>query len=101
MLDQKVIENFKIFPQLKVLFFFDAEKEHLNEIENFNAGEIKLIIAGNNLFTLKYNLETALKNEKVFLYFNTCEPKGEDRKRFVLLDILVATKHCIWTKRKT
>lgn len=92
MLDQKVIEYFKRFPKLKVLFFFDAEKEHLNEIENFNAGEIKLIIATNNLFTLKYNLETALKNEKVFLYFNTCEPKGEDRKRFVLLDILVANK---------
>ena len=92
MLDQKVIEYFKRFPKLKVLFFFDAEKEHLNEIENFSAGEIKLIIATNNLFTLKYNLETALKNEKVFLYFNTGEPKGEDRKRFVLLDILVANK---------
>jgi uncharacterized protein (TIGR02687 family) len=92
MLNQKVIEYFERFPKLKVLFFFDAEKEYINETENFDAGEIILIKGINNFFTLKYKLETELKNSKVFLYFTTGEPKGEDRKKFVLLDILVANK---------
>lgn len=92
MLTQKVKDYFEKYKDLKVLFFFDTAEEYKNEIEAWQEKDIELVFAGDEQFGLKYKLECELKNKKVFLYYNSAIPVGNERKHFALMDILIANK---------
>ncbi len=92
MLLEKVKNYFEKYPELKILFLFDQNKEHLEELSNWNEKDIILIKADKGLFYLKYQLENELSNKNVLLYFEYDEPQGTERKKFVLLDLLKANK---------
>lgn len=92
MLEQKVKDYFEKYPELKILFLFDAKKEYSEEISNWGNEEILLIQASNALFHLKYRLETEFADKKVFLYFPYAEPTEKRRKSFELLDLMKANK---------
>lgn len=92
MLEQKVKDYFEKYPELKILFLFDSKKEYEEEITNWTDKEIILIRVSNELFYLKYKLETELADKKVFLYFPYEEPQGSIRKTFALLDLMKANR---------
>jgi len=92
MLYEKVKEYFEKYPELRILFLFDPNKSHSEEINNWSVAEIKLIQVSNGLFHLKYQLETELTDTKVFLYFPYEEPKGNKMKIFSLLDLMKANR---------
>lgn len=92
MLTLKAKEYFEKHPGLKVLFFFDPHGEYKDQIETWQEQEIELIMAGKEQFALKYKLETELKDKKIFLYFNSAMPVGNERKLFALMDLLTANK---------
>jgi len=92
MLEQKVKDYFEKYSELKILFLFDPSKSHSEEISNWSDKEIILIQVSNELFHLKYRLETELTYKKVFLYFPYAEPKGNLRKTFALLDLMKANR---------
>ncbi len=92
MLEQKVKDYFEKYPELRILFLFDPNKSHSEEIANWSDKEIQLIQVLDALFHLEYQLETELANKKVFLYFPYEEPKGSKRKTFTLLDLMKANR---------
>ena len=92
MLEQKVKDYFEKYSELKILFLFDSIKSHSEEISNWSDKGIILIQVSNELFHLKYKLETELANQRVFLYFPYAEPKGNLRKTFTLLDLMKANR---------
>lgn len=92
MLEQKVKDYFEKYPDLKILFLFDAKKEYEEDITNWNVDGIILIQVTHTLFHLKYQLETELEGKKVFLYFPYEEPKGKNRNTFILLDLMKANR---------
>lgn len=92
MLQQKVKDYFEKYSELRVLFLFDSNKSYSEEIANWSDTEIILIQVSNELFHLKYQLETEFSNKKVFLYFPYEEPKGNKRKTFTLLDLMKANR---------
>ncbi|MCH7965544.1 MAG: BREX-1 system phosphatase PglZ type A [Bacteroidetes bacterium] len=92
MLLEKVKDYFEKYPELKILFFFDPKEERKDEIENWADTEIIIITVNNELFHLKYQLESELADKKVFLYFPYAEPKGKERRTFTLLDLIKANR---------
>lgn len=92
MIIEKAKTYFAKYPELKVLFFFDPEKEYQAEIEQNSDSDFKIIICDKSLFLIKYQLEFELVEEKVFLYFTYAKPDKSNIKRFILLDLLVANK---------
>ncbi len=92
MLEQKVKDYFEKYPELRILFLFDPNKSHSEEISDWSDSEITLIQVSYEFFHLKYRLETELADKKVFLYFPYEEPAGNKRKTFVLLDLMKANR---------
>ncbi len=92
MLKEKNYTYFKENPDKRILFFFDPENEHHEEVEELEKSGIEVVWAGSGFFKLKYRLEHELKDKKVFLYFKSPEPSGVDRHEYALLDLLVANK---------
>ncbi|KAA3613614.1 MAG: BREX-1 system phosphatase PglZ type A [Calditrichaeota bacterium] len=90
MLKEKVASYFEKYPDLKVLFFFDSEKEHEEEIQKWHLSDVELIVADQALFNIKYRLEYELKDKKVLLFFPYDKPTTEQFRQFALLDILEA-----------
>ncbi len=91
-LQNKVKDSFKKKSDLKVLFFFDKDKEYLEDIQNWNEDGVKLVTADQSMFSIKYQLEFQYPLDKIFLYFPFSKPKQNELKHFVLLDIFVANK---------
>lgn len=93
MLQEKIEKYFEKYRELKVLFFFDPDKEHEQEFNQMELTEIKKVRFENNYFELKINLNKNWIDNKVFLYLNVPSPKEQEEfKRFPLLDLLVANK---------
>ncbi len=92
MLEKKIKDYFEKYPDLKILFLFDAKKDYLEEISNWTDTDIVLIQVSKELFHLKYRLETELAKQKVFLYFPYKQPEGILRKTFTLLDLMKANR---------
>ena len=91
-LNKEVIQQFERYPQLRVLFFFDSTLSHRFDIDTWSDEDILCIPVTGQYFTLKYQLETELKNKKVFLYFNCAEPTAQELEEFPLVDLLIANK---------
>lgn len=91
-LNKEVIQQFERYPQLRVLFFFDSTQSYGFDISTWADKDILCIPVTGQYFTLKYQLETELKNKKVFLYFNRPEPNAQELEEFPLVDLLIANK---------
>ena len=91
-LNKEVVQQFERYPQLRVLFFFDSTQSYGLDIGMWADKDILCIPVTGQYFTLKYQLETELKNKKVFLYFNRPEPSAQELEEFPLVDLLIANK---------
>ncbi|MEX2231636.1 MAG: BREX-1 system phosphatase PglZ type A [Cyclobacteriaceae bacterium] len=91
-LQKEVQQQFERYPDLRVLFFFDGSQSFQLELTTWSDKEIILIKVEGQFFTLKYRLETELRNKKVFLYFPEQEPNEKNLESFALADVLVANK---------
>lgn len=89
-LKPKIEEQFKKYPHIRILFFFDKEREHEQDIDQMQLSGIQLIKAENRFFRLKYRLETEWADQKVLLYMPIDHPHPQSE--FILLDLLVANK---------
>jgi uncharacterized protein (TIGR02687 family) len=91
-LQEKTKDYFEKYPDLSVLFFFDASQEYNEEVNNWEIDSTLVIKAGNDFFNLKYKLEYEYRDKKVLLYFPYPQPTGGERRRFPLLDLLTANR---------
>ena len=90
---EKIREYFTKYPDLRVLFFFDPEAEFLEEIDDIEFDDIKVIRYDDNDFQLKTNFNTQWSKERVFLIFPNKIPETQDELHmFPLLDLLIANK---------
>lgn len=89
-LGEQVIQQFDRNPHLRVLFFFDANKSFIEELDSWQ--DIHTIKVEGHYFSLKYRLETELRDKKVFLYFPQPEPNDLELEDFPLVDVLMANK---------
>lgn len=91
-LREQVIQQFERNPHIRVLFFFDGSQSFSDQLNTWPGTDILTIKVEGHLFTLKYRLETELKNKKVFLYFPEQEPTDHQLENFALVDVLIANK---------
>ncbi|MCX6265826.1 MAG: BREX-1 system phosphatase PglZ type A [Bacteroidetes bacterium] len=93
MLQDKIKTYFNRNPQLKILFFFDPERENEEEVKLINMEGVQVEYAQNDWFNLKVKFNTIWKNQKVFLYLRMSSPQTqEDFLNFPLLGLLKANK---------
>ena len=88
----KIQNQFKLYPDLRVLFFFDPQKEHLLEVESLKIPGVEIIKAEQSHFDLKVRLESELQDTKSLLYFPFDPPTEKAKYGFLLFDILKANK---------
>ncbi len=92
-LKEKIERYFDQSPQLRVLFFFDEQLEHREEVEQLTLAGIEKLYWNNNNFGLKTRLHGDLKSQKVLLYLPMAAPRNmENYHAFPLLGLLVANK---------
>lgn len=89
-LREQVIQQFERNPHIRVLFFFDGTQSFLDELDTW-PGIVTIKVEG-QYFSLKYRLETELRDKKVFLYFAEQEPSDVELEYFPLVDVLIANK---------
>jgi uncharacterized protein (TIGR02687 family) len=95
-LRDKIQSQFDSYPELRVLFFFDKDKEYEEEIKQIEISDVTFIRADKAHFGLKIKLEHKLSEDKVVLYFPYAKPLVEkDLKKFILLDLLVANRELL------
>lgn len=93
MIKEKIEKYFRQFPKLRVLFFFDEEKEREAEVDALKVRSVRVVKWNQNDFYLKTQFYGEWSGEKVFLYFPKAAPKSkEEYKTFPLLGLLVANK---------
>lgn len=93
MLKGKIEKYFQQSPNLKVLFFFDEQKEWEEEIGSLEIENIRIVKWANNDFYLKTQLYGEWSNDKILLYLPQAAPKSKrDYKTFPLLGLLIANK---------
>ena len=69
-LKDKIQEQFRNNPSLRILFYFDNGQEHKEEIAKWSDAEILCYISDGRNVNLKYKLEKEFQERKVFLYFD-------------------------------
>lgn len=95
-LSSKIQSQFGNNPDLKVLFFFDQEKEYSEEIKALAMDGIKILDAEKSHFSLKIQLENELFNKSVVLYFPYSKPSSlQEKNKFILYDVLTANKELL------
>lgn len=93
MLKDKIYDYFQRYAHLRVLFFFDEDEEYRDEVSEMDLGDIHKAEYGNNAFTLKWQLLSEWKEEKVFLYLPMAQPASQDDfHSFPLMGLLIANK---------
>lgn len=93
MIQEKVLDYFKRFPDLRILFFFDESEEYLEEVKKMNLENIHIEFWENNPFTLKCRLIDELKDTKVLLYLPIAHPNNQEAyHKFPLMGMLLANK---------
>ncbi|MCG8734676.1 hypothetical protein, partial [Tenacibaculum finnmarkense] len=70
MILDKTKQSFANFPGLKILFLFDETHDFLEEVQQINSSEFKVVFWENNPFVLKYQLTHEFQEQKVLLYLN-------------------------------
>lgn len=93
MILDKANQYFSNFPALKVLFLFDEAQEFLEEVQQINTSDFKVLYWANNPFVLKYQLTHEMQNQKVLLYLNIPQPTSQEGyQNFPLMGLLLANK---------
>jgi uncharacterized protein (TIGR02687 family) len=93
MIEEKVISYFNRFPELRILFFFDKNSEHLEEVQKLNLPDIHTEYWENNPFSLKCKLTDELVDKKVLLYLPLPLPVDKESfQNFPLMGLLLANK---------
>lgn len=93
MIQEKVISYFNRFPELRILFFFDKNSEHLEEVQKLNLPDIHTEYWENNPFSLKCKLTDELVDKKVLLYLPLPLPVDKESfQNFPLMGLLLANK---------
>lgn len=92
-LSEKITSYFQKHPNLRVLFFFDPDKESEQEVEQLSPDGYKVVHYTHNAFSLKLKFHDEWLNEKIFLYLPIKRPETqEEYLQFPLLDLLVANR---------
>jgi uncharacterized protein (TIGR02687 family) len=91
---EKVKEAFEKYPTLRVLFYFDGDGSHAEDLQSWNEGtaDIALLMGSDRYFSLKHQLHYDLKDKRVFLYFPFAKPKGEAWEDFPLRSLFHANR---------
>ena len=90
-LQTRVRDQFQHHPDLRVLFFFDADEAYSAEVEAWSDPSIRCVKAGEEpRFSLKYELEHERNGEQVLLYFDRARPASLEG--FPLAGLLVANR---------
>ena len=93
MLKDKIHDYFKRYAHLRILFFFDEDEEYRDEVSEMDLGEIHKAEYGNNAFSLKWQLVSEWKEDKVFLYLPMAQPSNQDEYHaFPLMGLLIANR---------
>lgn len=93
MIKDKVENYFARLPELRVLFFFDEDREYEEEVKSLDLEDIHIEYWEYNPFTLKCKLIDELRTEKVFLYLPIKQPTTrDDFQHFPLMGLLLANK---------
>ena len=93
MIEEKIIDYFQRYPNLRILFFFDIEQEYLEEVKAMQLSDIHIEYYENNPFTLKCKLTSELSETKVLLYLPMTQPNTQDAYHsFRLMGLLMANK---------
>ncbi len=90
---EKIEKYFRLYQNLRVLFFFDPEGEYQFEIDSLEHENLRVVRYENNAFRLKTLFQGEWNSDKVFLYFRQEHPRTqEDYRKFPLLGLLVSNK---------
>jgi len=93
MIKEKIESYFNRFPNLRILFFFDENKEYEQEVKDLDLDSILVEFWEENPFNLKCKLIQDLKNEKVLLYLPIKQPTTQKAfHEFPLMGLLIANK---------
>ncbi len=93
MILEKTKQYFANFPDLKILFLFDEAQEFLEEVQNIDTLDFKVVYWDNNPFVLKYQLTHELQKQKILLYLNRPQPNTQELyHNFPLMGLLLANK---------
>lgn len=93
MLKDKIDHYFTRYPDLKVLFLFDAGQEYKEDFLSLDVPDYRKAEYSNNDFFLKVHLNGDWLNDKVVLYLPMKQPlTREEMQEFPLLDLLFANK---------
>lgn len=87
-LQQRAEEQFERRSDLRVLFLFDPEEDHREEIEEWDHPDIRQVEASDPRFELIYRIEKEWDKERVLLYAPVQRPRNLDQ--YALADLLVA-----------
>jgi uncharacterized protein (TIGR02687 family) len=88
-------EQFDKHPGLRVLFFFDANLAHREELQPWTLAEVRLVEVDGRYFRLKNQLAFEWTEERVFLYFPHAKPTGRDWEAFPLLGLYHANRELL------
>ena len=93
MLGDKIQQYFNRYPELRILFLFDATKDYRTDFDEIDLPDYRKLVYHNNDFELKVRLNNDWLNEKVVLYLAMAQPiTKEEMHAFPLLDLLFANK---------
>jgi uncharacterized protein (TIGR02687 family) len=92
-LQDKINTYFERNLNLRILFFFDPEKEYLEEVRALNTPSIRIVEFENNWFNLKVKFATEWRLERILLYLPMKSPQNsKEILNFPLLGLLKANK---------
>lgn len=74
----------------KIVFYFDEDNSKQEELLSLKDSDVKVVEVKHNFFELKYKIEFEWRNKFLFLYHPYPKPKGEELKKYPLLDLLIA-----------
>lgn len=92
-IQDKAKQYFQRYPDLKALFYFDADGQAKEEVLAMNLEGIRIAALESNPFTLKYRLANEWKAERVLVYVQGEQPKDQAAyQQFPLLGEMIAGK---------
>ncbi|HZL11855.1 MAG TPA: BREX-1 system phosphatase PglZ type A [Prolixibacteraceae bacterium] len=93
MLNDKIISTLTKYPEVRVIFFFDPDRDSEEEVSALNSDLFKVEFFQNNPLNLKMKFRDELADDKVFLYLPIKRPEThQEYLRFPLLDLLIANR---------
>ena len=93
MLRDKIINTLTKYPEVRVVFFFDPDRDSEEEVALLKSDLFKVIQYQGNPLGLKIRFREELAEDKVFLHLPMKRPEThEEYLRFPLLDLLVANR---------